>query len=407
MESGISSFIQGAQSLDGTAILNLSILGIILIVANALTHYFKERISEKLKTNAHDFLILAKSTEPLKRKADNLISRLCNLLLDWASPKEVADLQRILNDKALLQQRLRSLSTKNLFWVEVLAFRFLEFLWAGQQFRSKTQDLSNNATADELIYFISDKLPLMMRGKLYDPAGYITREDLEDLETFFSGITILSPEGPTVHDMFRVLAADDGDGKRVAFGKLLSFLCFDVAKFSELNGSVNLSKDTIKLCAIAHYTVYLIDVYQNLAHNSKWEEYRVLLVSIVKRVSVINNRKIYLYFKNDVHHSYTLTFPENILKKHLCFRALIHLHLRPFWFPRKWAFYWSLRWRARRFMYRHHKKRVTQSGVRIRADGHQYFIEFSEDVSNSRGQLAAYLTGSGRRMPDHSGVRGH
>jgi hypothetical protein len=400
MEEEILKYLEEIKHLDWHTIATLAVLGIILIIANAVTHYFKEKISDRVKVRAGETLTIARPMEPLIRKSDNLISRLCELLLNWPTPKEIAQLKHVLDDKQALEQRLKMLGDLEPSWMEIVAFRFLEFLWASEQFRSKTQELYNHPHLGEIEYFLNDKLPFAMRGKLYNPKGYLTREHCDELELFFLDQKTSSPEGPTFRDMCEALKNDER--KRKVFVVLLRYVCFDAGKLIGISNSEQWSPDIEHICAIAHFNIYLIDLFQGLANSPKWEEYRVFLACIVQRGSELHGHKIYLYFKGDLRQAYMLTYPENILRSNFLYSfLLLKVHIPPFWKIRQWAMYWCLRKRARRFIYRHHKKRIRKDGVRIFADGSQYFMKYSSNIDECLTQLKNYLTGTGRRFPEH------
>ncbi|MEM7147552.1 MAG: hypothetical protein AAF591_20720 [Verrucomicrobiota bacterium] len=399
MESVLRIFIDGVSKLDWSSVATISVLGIILILVNAITHFFKERISDRVRVSAAEADILASATEPIRRRADNLTARLSNLLIDWASPEDVKTLQDLLNSEDMLDQRLQGLTPTEMTWIEVLAFRFLEFLWAVERFRKETEKLINNPDVSELEYFLVDKLPLAMRGKVYY-SGYFTREEQEELSLFFHDVKLSSIEGPTLRDLCELLKEEQS--KRKLFAGLLSYLCLDPKGYNDLCRGNYDSEDARQLCAIAHFTVYLIDVFQKLAHSSKWEEYRILFVRVIMRANDFRDTKAYLYFRKDVGKvNYLFSYPENILKRYWWTRWLTRHHSNPYSKMRHWAFYWCLRLRARRFMYRHHKKRLTKDGIKIHADGKPYTIDLKDGLGETRDRLIAYLRGSGRRMPRH------
>jgi hypothetical protein len=143
MEDFVVHFFTQLRSLDWKAIVSLGLLGIILIIANAITHYIKERITGRIRDKHDAKEIIDKNAEPMRRRADDLIARLCTLQVGWANLDEMRWLRKMIgcgdNEK-----RLETITQDQLKWIEVVAFRILEFHWSVHRFRTNTQSLINN-----------------------------------------------------------------------------------------------------------------------------------------------------------------------------------------------------------------------------------------------------------------------
>jgi hypothetical protein len=395
MQEFIVHFFSGLKSLDWHAILSLAILGIILIIANAVTHYIKERITSRMRDAHAAKEIIDQSLEPMKRRADDLIARLCTLLIGWSHLEEMRAVKNFLSSGGY-ENRLQSLQQDQLVWLEVVAFRILEFQWSVHRFRTFTQSLINNPQIGEIEYFVVDKLPLVLRGRVYGTT-FFSREEEEEMAHFFP--TDINPvEGPTMKEL--VAALRTGKEHRRLFEKLVQYLAFDKPEIVSLSEGNFHDQDVKRHCNLTHYTIYLIDLFQKLAHSSKWEEYRVLLVRMLRRLNETRDIKVYLYYPIDLEQrSYLFSYPEDILESNVITRLLTRMHGNPFSMWRGLGFRWCLNRRSKRFIHRHHRKRIDKKGVRIVANNRRHDLFLSKSLSDIHGDLIRYFESSGRRLP--------
>ena len=393
MEEYLVHFIYELKSLDWHAILSLGILGIILIIANAITHYNKERITARMRAAHHAKEIIDQSSEPMKRRADDLIARLSTLLIGWANVDDMREVKQMVG-AGDYDERLATISPERLKWVEVVAFRILEFQWSVHRFRTMTQSLINDPRVEELEYFVVDKLPFALRGRVYS-ATFFSREEEEEMAHFFSP-DLNAVEGPTLKEL--TLALKEPDHRRL-FKKLVEFLSFDRAEIFAVSDDPH-APDTKRHCAITHFTIYLIDFFQKLAHSSKWEEHRVVFVRTLMRLNEARDIKLYLYYPSDlIRRSYFFSYPEDVLECNALTKLLTRWHGNPFSPVRAIGFRWCVNRRAKRFIHRHHLKRIYKHGVRLVTKDRTYELSLGKGLLDLRSELVHYFESSGRRMP--------
>lgn len=56
----------------------------------------------------------------------------------------------------------------------------------------------------------------------------------------------------------------------------------------------------LRIVTLCHLTIYLIDMFQKIDNNPKWEEYRVFLVRVLKEFNKKNSTTTYLYTDKDL-----------------------------------------------------------------------------------------------------------
>lgn len=394
----INLVLQKLKSLDWPTVLSLSIVGIILIIVNTVIHWTKEVMTNRLKKAQSIRDTVDKPKEALKRRADDLIARFCNLSIEIAEGASAPTDKLVqVNDNSKYLEHLKTLSTDRLDWTEITAFRMLEFLWAAYNFRKKTEEVINDPEAMEIEYYLVDKMPLVLRGKIYG-ANFFTREDQEELTLFFYNTKVSSIEGPTLRNLVNLL--HESEEARRIFSKLVRFIARKENSIQKLAAGDIHSEDARKLSITAHFTIYLIDLYQRLAYSSKWEEYRVILVRILKRVNDNRDTSVYLYYPKDIlQRSYFLSYPEDILETRLSTILLTRIHMHPFSFPRQWGFRYALFWRTKRFIHRHHRKRIGDGGIKITVNSMTYKLSLHDSLENCVNNLKHYLQDTHRRMP--------
>lgn len=173
--------------------------------------------------------------------------------------------------------------------------------------------------------------------------------------------------------------------------------------------------------ALAQFTIYLIDFYQEQAQDPQWEEHRVFLVKLVKQWNVDSNQKSrYMYVHGDMAtKNYIDTFPSkrtsmqsaffssttfwlvvasvginawlgiacwfsmvgwSVCAMTLC-ASLILVFLESKWslFSRAKK-YWDLNLRGSRFGRRHYPKRISSKGATIKAAHKSHVVKLDDDL---------------------------
>ncbi len=259
--------------------------------------------------------------------------------------------------------------------LENLCFRIVHFLSSVRFFNKHTYDLERSPELDAADYFLSNKIPLMLRGNLYRDK----KLDTETQEVLASAL--YSDKDASPFD-FNILVFKETLPENLLFKEG----CAAVARYLDykdidLDGDIDLESASWRSYAtICHLFVYLADFYMNSTDLSIWEEYRVYCVNVVRAFG--NDRKrarpLHLYRFNDLNNGYESTLTQSGYTRA---RVMNHFGLARL-----------VRARGRRQADRHGVKIVSDSGLTWKEATRTTAFRYGADRSDIRKALAARIS---------------
>jgi hypothetical protein len=243
---------------------------------------------------------------------------------------------------------------------------------------------------------------MVLRGNLYGTKG-ISRDLYEEALAFFSNNSATTVEMPSIADLYDILR--ESAYKRRIFAQIVRFF---TTEFDPANDIENLTKeDSTKCVAWAHTLALMIDLYENTYWTPKWEEYRLCFVAMMVHWNKKKGDIVYMYRPKDLHGergnkaNYLDSFPTDLINHSVVGRVLgnriTRLIRNPTGIVCRFAKWFAIRNRSRKYLNRHELKEVTSTGVQITTDGHPLHLPFDDNLIGLRNLLVGYLSSSKRR----------
>lgn len=381
--AGFFPVAQGWQTFWG-----VSLAALLFIFVNTVSHSIQEMINERRK---HRLLVVS-AMEPVLGAAADLISRLCEILV----------YQRTSMVKALARDDRPDISTaaaNQLDRVQSTAFRLLRFIVLSHYFQAATADTPQRSLLRRANFFLQRKIPTAMKGGYYQ-VDLLPKEEQEfiaaDVCDFSSYSSVLKLNIGSFSRLFK-----DGKIDRSAFADLVKFLIVDPGPIRDGGEMDRTSVNWRKLLALAHVAVYLIDFFQDLRNSPRWEEHRLVLVSLLRQWNSAATNPRYLYHKGDLQtDSYLDTYSERIcwgrslyaLERFVPGGTGFNSYRTAF---RRWVKGRVLRKRGRRYEGAHRVKIPSSAGLKLEGPEEERLIKYGKTFSEVHGAVLFYLKSEG------------
>lgn len=295
-------------------VLALVSAGIVLILANTVTHSLQNRFSERRRHR----LRVERHLEPLLDATSDLVSRIGEIIV-FQRPSMMQALG--MYDRGA---ELPKFDPQNLDRHQSTAYRLIKFFAAARSFQRNTADIPTFSLLRRVNYYLERKLPTAFKGNLYQIEG-IPKEVQECI-----GDDLLDQKRGRVTDLgvrnFCNLVNDASfDAGLLRYA--LDFFAVDPLPLKRHDNIDPQSENWRHLLSITHVGIYLIDLFQDLGRNPRWEEYRVFLVALVRQWNRSASARRYLYEKDDAApeaRNYIDTYSERVAWRHAAFR-IAHL----------------------------------------------------------------------------------
>jgi len=352
--------------------ISLIIVGITLIIINITTH----ALIESYRSRSDRRALVIRSLRPVENAAADLVSRLSEMLVTHQVP-----MQRTIAayDPAMsLTERLPVLNPISMNRHESTAFRLVRFLALAEEFRRDTADIASFQLIEEAEYFLDHKIPVGLKGNLYE--GPLLSTELQ--QELGSTLLLASNERRTdVGHLCECLHRDEYS--RLLFQSALGVFRFDVTPLAD-DGTIRIDdQNWRRILTLSHLGIYLIDFFHRFADNSQWEEQRLFFVRLIRMWNTIASKARYLYEPGDLTtNSYIDTFPGQLtpsgLGRNLLGKLADLLHVRRLIERRRKWIYLNLR--GARFRRRHDTKRIRKWGVAIRTRDGWRSVRWTDDL---------------------------
>lgn len=356
----------------------------LFVVVNIVSHAVQERINEARRHR----LLVRSSIEPVLGAASDLISRLCEILV-YQRKSMVNSLT------AIDRPDIMTAPANQLDRVQSTAYRLLRFLVCSHYFQTATASTPHFSQLRRAYYFLQRKIPTAMKGGFYQ-IKLLAKEEQEFMAAEVCDCdSLASVEKLNIGRFSRLIKSGEVDP--VIFGELIAVLTVDPSPI-ETRGNVDPNDlNWRRLIAWAHIGVYLIDFFQDLRESPRWEEYRIVLVSMIRQWNVSATKTMYLYHKGDLHTGrYLDTYSER-----LCWRRF------PYWFERlvpggkglesqrsryrRWVKSRVLTHRGRRYEATHRRKQPTNEGLQLQGTNKDHFISYTDSLADVHEAVLHFL----------------
>jgi hypothetical protein len=214
---------------------------------------------------------------PLLSAADDLIARIFDVIvrkrsLDFGNPFDFTSVD-VFNPQ-------REIST---IW------RLFQYLAATSGLENSSFEGGGNTRIDNLRLY-ANKSRIALKGNIFGAPAKIQTEAQEAIGSKILSLGSEPPYGPAdFYEFSKRLPSDQELQDCVNYVKHI----FDIQDGVEHQSS--------SLLTIANFSVYLIDAIQDLKPTSKWEEFRILLVSIIRTYNRSTQKTpVYLYHRGDL-----------------------------------------------------------------------------------------------------------
>lgn len=381
----IKDFFQRSPATFAELVVSLTLVGLLLILVNAFSHYLREWITQKLNRDKEKSELVQKNLKPLLNATSGLVSRIVEIIIHY-QPTTIKDIQRY--DPNNLAERIKRIyndeDTMNRH--ESTAYRLVLFLSLLKYFQTKTSEIVLYPLLDSLQEFTEHKIPVGLRGNLYR-FKLLSTQVQERMSSLFDFDGNPRPSDFSLSH-FRELLNKSQNTQKV-FKLALDYFNIHIGPLRDHETVAPTSKEWKHLLAVCHATVYLMDFFQDYDQNSQWEEYRVYLVRVIKEWNEHNAKKSYLYHIDDLRSTnYLDTYPDSVLIGFPLWRRVIL-----FGWTKRRAKYLALRRRGKLFAKRHHKKKIVPRGVRIYTGGARpYCLPWDQELDKLYSGVMNYLT---------------
>jgi hypothetical protein len=215
---------------------------------------------------------------PIVNAADDIVARLFDIIV---RKRNVAmDKPLILSGFPVFDPS-REIST---------VWRLARYLAASTNLERRQTEAGEDERLANLTFYTLNKAQIAMKGNLFE-APYKLQSEGQQL----IGSKILSVAGVS-------------DGRDVDFYKFLNEVKSDRelqdvinACRNFLNFPIDINNPSPQLLAASYWCIYLIDTVQDLKTTSKWEEFRIFLVSLIRSYNKkYSGRAVFLYKIGDL-----------------------------------------------------------------------------------------------------------
>lgn len=375
-----------------------------IVVVNTVSFWVKDYFTDRGALNRKKRDVLASHLTPLLHIAEQATSRLLEIVTGSDKKMEAAVSQYRANRPSVQQLASRFLSLQsgaNEFdRHESTAFRLINLLTSMQEFTVGTLDIANHVELTEALGYIDNKIPMGLRGNLFmSREGYtppLSTETQERIAAQFYCADSVFPLGLNVKEFLAEVERGAPGIRMVA--PIMEFLAVDPATVRELYAAdTNLfsqpTNEQRHLLNVIHSTVYLIDFIQDLGDTPQFEEYRFLLVKILKlwgeRV-----KRLHLYRPDDLKsNSYLASYSEIAARRYKgasYYNQIDHIFSDNMSDKLRKA---ALAARSRKYQIRHALKIVTETGLAIRSptSHREYVFRIQDDLKTIYTQFANYM----------------
>ncbi len=367
--------------------LSLFLTGAALILATLISHGLIDAFKARSQRRRH----VSRHLMPALSVADELVSRLTEILV-WQKSSMLESVAEY--DRGTALERMRNLRPDEMTRIESTAYRLIHFLATAALFRRATLDTPRFGMLDRATFFLRHKIPVALRGLVYDLNSGISTETQDALGTeFFDHDRTRTALDLSPGLFCRYLRS--GEYPKELYLTAQAFFAVDTRPLTEDAVVDPRSPDWRRIIGLVGLTIYLVDFVASLAQSPQWEERRVYLVKLIKEWNKLAPRRVYLYAERDVDaESFVGTYPGRATSRNPLL-ALIDL------VPEKWAVRrhagrayrrGAAWWRGRRFTHRHAAKKICDAGVKVRlGDGTWKLFSWHKDLKEVHAEIKAFL----------------
>lgn len=219
---------------------------------------------------------------PAQEAADDLIARFFDILVR----------KRTLSVPNLSFANLADVPFPNNPGLELTTtFRLIKFFAGVTYLQRQLPNSGDVMRLRQADLYVSNKVRMALKGNITGSTLKLPTETQQCIGAKF--LESVPGNSPHEFDFYRFITTLRTDSEARAIAELASaVLAFEG----------NIQDPTPELISLVVAVIYLIDFHQDLLSSSKWEEFRLLLVSVVREwnTSPTNRRVIYLYSHADL-----------------------------------------------------------------------------------------------------------
>lgn len=369
----------------GGLLLPLVLAGIALILVNTLSARFIGWWSERVGRRQE----LQRRLRPVLKAAADLVSRLSDILI--AHQSTYLAMYKTYKDQDKLA-RFKSLRPLEMNRFESTGFRLVNLLLLAEEFRRRTSDTPAFRKLERAEFFLQHKIPVALRGNLYGYQLIGTEAQEEIAAAALRSFNNRPGSEFSVGDLCSFMSSGTYD--RELFNVAVKVFQVDTTCLQDASEIDRNAAAWLHILTLAHFGVYLIDFFQDLANNCQWEEQRLLFVKLIKEWNTGGKRHRYLYEPGDLEGTNLLdSYPGRLAPRGFAFdvaRRLAAL-LRVNRLASRIAKYLTLNRRGLKFWRRHHPKTIHSWGIKIRGQDRVWTIKLRDDLRTVFRDVGTYL----------------
>ena len=264
---------------------------IVASLVSMISQWILFRRQGKKEKEKEESSALAQVVAPVAEAADDIVARLFDVIVrkknfgfsTFTFPSEVTE--------EILREPPQVLTT---------VFRFARYFASVSYLQRRVSECNEIKKVRVADFYASNKVRMGFKANVSDAQNKLPTESQQFIGSKFLN---LSPSGkPDDFDFYTFLTKTPND-------KEAEWAIMAIARFLSFNP--DFTKMEPQQIAVALVLVYMIDFYQDLYNNSKWEEFRVFLTSFLRSWNKSQaKRAIYLYKPDDLSgDDYLDTFP--------------------------------------------------------------------------------------------------
>lgn len=266
---------------------------IVAAVVTFVGQYFlfkRQNDKEKTKRNIEAYSLIV---SPLIESVDEIIARVFDLIVR----KKNLGLETFQLPKKLSETDVLSPSP-----VLTMVFRVAKYFACASYLQRRLSEYSDVESVKMADFFVGDKVRMAFKGNLAGASSKIPTETQQFIGAKFLSLSINRQPDDLDYYTFMTKSISDEESEWAVKA---------IAKFYSVDP--DFTKKEPQQIALALVTIYMIDLFQDLKGESKWEEFRVFLTSLIRSTNMSTAaRAKFLYSQDDLKtKDYFATFPKN------------------------------------------------------------------------------------------------
>jgi hypothetical protein len=269
---------------------------IVTLLANAILHFIKEKIS---RASVERDLVV-KSLRPVADSASALLAKLNSILVhcETAMVDEINRFETTSSSCNLtLSPSKQQFDINDYPALKSCSFRLIHFLLAVRRFEQRTEDVAEGNLLEDIFFYLREKLPVAMKGNIYHAKERGLRGILTEILSDIADGTEAKDNRRFSMRQFDSLI-NNGIIDKSQLKSICTFFALDSTKVRRDLANSVFGRDCNHFASLCHVAVLLIDFVQLAQNTPRWEEYRIYYVSVLRSHRKRNGTRQYLYREN-------------------------------------------------------------------------------------------------------------